>query len=271
MKSFQKLGYLLLLLGTNSQAELKSLDDYVLSNQIGQGVIDVSEVALYSGLNNADSDKSFTRITFGMDIDINANIDELILGQGSRQDGIDNSDGSATADIDFSNISLGTVNSDGSLEDFNIVDPYIEFARNSDDELIGFRIGFGEVNGTLGSSIKTLSGDIQAVGELSFLDLDSSAHNIREDQITDDLLGIDIDLSNFRTLEFTETKNMYLGVQSEAINYPKVGDGPQGTAQAGFWINLQDGATAPDLQLDGLNPTKINNAAPINHFDSYYN
>lgn len=236
-----------------------------------QSVIEVSEVALGEGTNGADSDKSFTRITLGMDIDINANIDRLVLGEGDRQDGADNSNGTATADIDFSNISLGTIDSNGNMQDLEISDPYFEFARNSDGNLIGFRLGFGEVNGVLGSEITTLSGDIEAVGELLFLDLDSSAHNIREDQIEDDLLGIDIDLANFKTLKFTETKNLYLGLQSEAINYPRINEaGSQGQAQAGFWLNLQDGATAPNLQLNGLNPSNIHNTSPNNHYSTYF-
>ena len=256
-------------------AELVALDEKGLAAHVGQGVIDVSEIALGAGTNGADADKSFTRITLGLEIDINANIDKLVLGEGIRQDGADNSGGTATADIDFSNISLGTIDANGNMQDLKIMDPYLEFARNSNGDLIGFRLGFGNVNGTLGSTITTLSGDIEAVGELDLglftIDLDSSAHGVREDQIEDDLLGIDIDFSNFKTLKFTDTQNFYLGFQSEAINYPKLNEaGKQGQAQAGFWLNLQDGATAPGLQLDGLNLTKISNSAPQNRFNGYF-
>ena len=231
--------------------------------ETSQSVIDVSEVALGAGTNGADTDKSFTRVTLGMDIDINANIDRLVLGEGIRQDGIDNSGGTATADIDFANISLGTIDSSGNLHDFQITDPYIEFARNDSGDLIGFRLGFNEVNGTLGVDINTLSGDIESVGLLGgFLPVTATSSDVRANTV-DALNILPVPLAGFHTLESEGTNNLYLGLQSEAINYPKIGAGPQGTAQAGFWLNLQDGITVPDLNFNIINPT---NSRPVNTY-----
>ena len=259
-----------------SFAELYPMTDIDMAKQSGKGVIEVSETLAGQVAQPGGIDVSFTRITIGADIDINANINRLVLGEGVRQDGLDNSDNAdrATADIDFANISLGTIDSSGIVHDFKIVDPYIEFARNNTGDLIGFRLGFGEVNGTMGVEIKTLSGDVQAVGQLSLglfsIDLDSSAHSVREDDITDDLLGLDIDLGNFQNMTFTGTNNFYLGLQSTAINYPKLGTGAQGTAQSGFWLNLQDGVTSPGLGLDSIFPISVSNEHPINRFPGYF-
>lgn len=259
-----------------SFAELYPMTDVAMAKQSGKGVIEVSETLAGQVVQPGGFDVAFTRITIGADISINANINRLVLGEGIRQDGLDNSDNAdrATADIDFANISLGTIDSSGVVHDFSIVDPYVEFARNTSGDLIGVRLGFGEANGTMGVNIKTLSGDIQAVGELSLglfsIDLDSSAHNVREDDITDDLLGINIDLGNFRNLTYNGTNNMYFGLQSKAINYPKIGAGPQGTAQPGFWLNLQDGVTSPGLTLDSLIPISVSNDSPVNRFTGYF-
>jgi hypothetical protein len=259
-----------------SFAELYPMTDIDMAKLSGKGVIEVSETLAGQVAQPGGIDVSFTRITIGADIDINANINRLVLGEGVRQDGLDNSDDAdrVIADIDFANISLGTVGPNGVVHDFKIVDPYIEFARNNTGDLIGFRLGFGEVNGTMGVEIQTLSGDVQAVGQLSLglfsINLDSSAHNVREDDITDDLLGIDIDLGNFKNLTFTGTNNFYLGLQSTAINYPKLGAGPQGTAQSGFWLNLQDGVTSPGLGLDSIFPISVSNELPVNRFTGYY-
>lgn len=247
-----------------SQAELIPLNDFDLSKEIGQGVIDVTEIPLGAGTNGADTDKSFTRITVGLDVDINANIGKLVLGEGNRPDGIDNSGGTATADIDFSNISLGTVNPDGSLSDFSIADPYFEFARNTQGDLIGFRLGFGEANGTFGVEMKTLSGDIESVGQLGGFIPVTATSNVARSNTVNALNILPIGIGGFRHLEFENTKNMYLGFQSQAINYPKIGDGPQGTAQPGFWLNLQDGVNVPDLNFNILNPS---NTKPINLFN----
>jgi hypothetical protein len=259
-----------------SFAELHPMTDVAMAKQSGKGVIVVSETLAGQVAQPGGFDAAFTRITIGASIDINANISRLVLGEGIRQDGLDNSDDAdrATADIDFANISLGTIDSNGILHDFKIVDPYVEFARNTNGDLIGVRLGFGEVNGTMGVEIKTLSGDIQAVGELNLglfsIDLDSSAHKVREDDITDDLLGIKIDLGNFKNLTYTGTNNMYIGLQSKAINYPKIGAGPQGTAQPGFWLNLQDGVSSPDLRIDSIIPISVSNDSPVNRFPGYF-
>jgi hypothetical protein len=115
---------------------------------------------------------------------------------------------------------------------------------------------------------------VQAVGVLSLglfsINLNSSAHNVREDDITDDLLGINIDLGNFKNMTYSGTNNMYLGLQSTAINYPKIGAGPQGTAQSGFWLNLQDGVTSPGLGIDSVIPVSVSNDLPTNRFNGYF-
>jgi hypothetical protein len=255
-------------------AELHPMTDVDMAQLSGQGVIQVSETLAGQVAQPNGSDVAFTRITIGADIDINANINRLVLGEGVRQDRQGNSNGLATADIDFANISLGTIDSNGVVHDFSITDPYIEFARDNAGDLIGFRMGFGEVNGTMGVEIKTLSGDVQAVGVLSLglfsINLNSSAHNVREDDITDDLLGINIDLGNFKNMTYSGTNNMYLGLQSTAINYPKIGAGPQGTAQSGFWLNLQDGVTSPGLGIDSVIPVSVSNDLPTNRFNGYF-
>jgi hypothetical protein len=70
--------------------------------------------------------------------------------------------------------------------------------------------------------------------ELFSIDLGSSTHKVREDDITDHFLGINIDLGDFRNLTYSSTNNIYFGLPSKAINYPKIGADPQGTVQSGF-------------------------------------
>ncbi|MGK0405379.1 MAG: hypothetical protein ACJAR6_000751 [Oleispira sp.] len=112
----------------------------------------------------------------------------------------------------------------------------------------------------MGVNIKTLSGDIQAVSKLSLellsIDLDSSAHKVREDHITDDFFSINIDLRDFRNLTYSGTNNIYFGLQSKTINYTKIRADPQGTAQPRFWLNLQNITTSPGPSLDSLIPQR---------------
>ncbi|MGK0405380.1 MAG: hypothetical protein ACJAR6_000752 [Oleispira sp.] len=98
-----------------SFSELSPMTDVSMAKQSGRGVIEVSETLKGQVVTPDGFDVAFTRITIGADISINANINRLVLGEGVRQDGLDNSDDAnrATADIDSS----------GVVHDFSIVDP----------------------------------------------------------------------------------------------------------------------------------------------------
>lgn len=277
------------------QAELQRLDDLALAETSGQSAIKIEEIPIdfnnMNGLRADGSDKnlSFTRITVGADIGINANIDRTVIGRRPRND-VEMPE--LGADVILNNLSLGQITRDSSgnpvMEDLEIRDPYIEIARNSANELTGLRIGFREATGVLGHDIIALSGDITSkafVDEIIGLPLGALNlteypfnHATRTNRISTrlQLLGglsptLTLHLGELGRTRLDQTKNLYLGLQSQAINYPKVGPGAQGTAQPGFWLNLQDGYSAPDLSitLTGSQGLTSQNDRPVNTFNPY--
>ncbi|WP_420589307.1 hypothetical protein [Bacterioplanoides sp.] len=272
---------LMLLVGlgisSHSVAELKPLNDAFLAEMTGQSAIKIDEIPIdfndMSGvrLDGSDKDLSFTRITLGADVDLNANIDRTVIGRRPRP-ASEVEMPELEADVILNNLSLGRIMADDQgnpiMENFSVRDPYIEIARNADNELIGLRLGFKEANGVVSHDIVALSGDITAkafVDEIiglpiGGLNLTEFPYNnaSRTNRISTELqlLGglsptLTLFLGRLGRTELQDSRNLYLGFQSQAINYPKVGPGPQGTAKPGFWLNLQDGLSAPELSITG--------------------
>lgn len=269
-------------------ADLQPMDDDSLSEMTGQSAIKVDEIPIdFSNLtgirpDGSDRDQGFTRITIGADIELNASIDRTVIGKRPRP-ASEVEMPELEADVILNNLRLGQISEqDGNplLETFNIRDPYIEIARNADNELTGVRLGFKEASGVIGHDIIALSGDITTLAEVDSIGFNNlpipiGAFNLREypfnhvsrtNRISTQLEALDVlglwsptltlHLGELGHTELSGTQNLYLGFQSEEINYPKVGAGPQGTAQPGFWLNLQDNYRAPNLEIVlGASPT----------------
>jgi|GEM_PF-5729365 len=253
-------------------------------------------------------DLAFTRIELGLAIEVNANINELRLGEYNRPGY------SKAADILLQNISLGTIEN-GEIIPVEITDPYIEFAFESDaagqaEKLAGVRLGFRNLSGTLGVNIDTLSGDaavtvqgaqlgIEVFGntvQLGTANIDAEGHGIRATGLPDvnvvggtgllaiaNIPGVDAVVSalinalngpqaldQYHTLVNNNTNNLFLSAANRQIFYPKIGTGAQSVVQPGFWLNLQDGTSLPDVNLPpvGIPPNFQGfNAYPTNCFN----
>lgn len=260
------------------QALLIPITDTELAVIGGQALIGITRLTPCAGgistpgcrPNGGDADLSFTRLRLGLEINVNANIKSLILGQ------YDNNNGNETsADIIMQNLSLGRVGN-GDLTDpantYNIINPYFEFAfkknASGHDEFAGLRIGAENISGALGTynpagancggqffqgggpcdgGIRSFSGDLSIPTCAGFqigtacigINLPSEIHDTRQTGAASPL-GI-VRLDGFGGLTSTNAQNLSISVQNQNINYPKIGNGPQGTAQSGWWINLQDG------------------------------
>ncbi|MAD45683.1 MAG: hypothetical protein CMI02_14160 [Oceanospirillaceae bacterium] len=139
----------MLLISSMADAALTALSDEQLSNQTGQAFLQIDR--------DAAGSFDFTRFTFGMDVDVSLNADLVELGNYVR-------DGEPGADIRINDFALGSVNGDGTLNPFNIQDPYFELAFETIDgkeELVGVRLGFTEALGKLSGNIESLTGNIE--------------------------------------------------------------------------------------------------------------
>jgi len=140
-------------------AELRPIADEDLSQYSGQAAIafDVSDF----GTN------SYTRVTLGMEADLQMNIETLEAGNIAR------AGESLAADINITNLGFGSISTndtdiqlDGNtyavneIIPFELNDPFFEIAQNSSDELTGFRIGFGQARGQLTGDFNSISGNV---------------------------------------------------------------------------------------------------------------
>ena len=151
---------MLLFLGSASHAALKALTDDELSYSTGQAFLQIDRTSQGS--------TDFTKFTFGMDVDVSLNSDLIELGRYDRdlnENGkIDPGEVNNGSDIRINDFALGSINDDGTINPFNIKDPFFELAFeevNGKEELVGVRLGFGEALGKLSGNIEYLTGNIE--------------------------------------------------------------------------------------------------------------
>lgn len=155
-------------------ADLQPISDSDLSEVTGQAFLSVDREYHPDETNNT----SYTRVNLGMEIDIQTNIDVLELGRYERE-----GEKAGTSDVLIEDFALGYINNrayfdrnskaprqrklDGStyaeneIVPFHIDSPFFEFAFDEDaQEIVGFRLGFGESMGVLSGKIETLTGSV---------------------------------------------------------------------------------------------------------------
>ena len=162
-KLITKLNVIVALMITTSFvcAEMRPIEDEELSEYVGQAAVafDVDQI----GTN------SYTRVTLGMEADLQMNINNVELGNYSK------SGETLAADFAATNLAFGSISTNASqvqldgqtyavndIVPFELNDPFFEIAQNSSEELIGFRLGFGQARGQLSGDFTSMSGNIGA-------------------------------------------------------------------------------------------------------------
>ncbi|MDQ5888509.1 MAG: hypothetical protein RL210_2481 [Pseudomonadota bacterium] len=153
-----------------SYAELRDIGEEGMSDVWGQAMFELTNSTITPspalGVTAPIGDTgevagpiSFSKITVGAEIELDAEIGKLRLGSYAR--GVD--DGGA--DINANNIIFTGYQRDGVYYPFKAKNPYFEFAMtNPTDsgtrEILGFRFGFEQVDGMLGAELARLSGRV---------------------------------------------------------------------------------------------------------------
>lgn len=162
-KHIHKLNVLVTLLLTTSLvcAEMRPIADEELSEYVGQAAVafDIDQI----GTN------SYTRVTLGMEADLQMNINNVELGNYAK------TGETLAADFAATNLAFGSISTDASqtqldgqtyavndIIPFELNDPFFEIAQNATEEVIGFRLGFGEARGQLSGDFTSMSGNIGA-------------------------------------------------------------------------------------------------------------
>ena len=145
--------------GAVVHAELKPIEDDELGQYSGQAAIafDVSNIGT----------TSYTRVTLGMEADVQMNVSTLEAGRYVK------SGETLAADLEIQNLGFGSISKDAAqvqldgqtyavndIVPFELNDPYFEIAQSNTEELIGFRLGFGEARGQLSGDFNSISGNV---------------------------------------------------------------------------------------------------------------
>lgn len=132
-------------------AQMQALSEEEMSDSIGQAFVKLDQYQ-QDGL-------KFSRLDFGLDIKVQLNADQLLLGEYPR---LGEAQG---ADIHFENFALGHIEN-GQIRPFEMKDPFIEWAYDDSsgrNQLTGLRLGFGDSKGKMSFDIKSLTGNIDVL------------------------------------------------------------------------------------------------------------
>ncbi|WP_309046034.1 hypothetical protein [Marinobacter sediminicola] len=155
-------------------AELSPITDHAMSEVTGQAFVSVDRQ--YHP--DANDSTAYTRVNLGMDIEVQTNVDAIEMGRYERA-----GEKPGTSDVYIEDFALGYINNQayysanpsmprqgkpdggayaqGEIVPFSISNPFFEFAQDEiTNEIVGFRLGFGDAMGVLSGSIKNLTGNV---------------------------------------------------------------------------------------------------------------
>lgn len=223
-----------------SHASLEPMTDEALDEMVGQAYIEMNSFDDTDG-------HQVSRITFGQTVKIQANADELTLGNG----GIN---GAGTADIGASDFSLGYIDiTNQEIVPFVGTNPYIEWATDTNNNIVGFRMGFEEAQGIIQMDLTSFSGNINMRGTQTYLHNGfgtGTAVSNRGTHLgtnsTDCNSGTDcMDLASLQSLSIanpdgsgTAANDFFMSFQTLASKSWRLAGGSDQAASQGFFMNL---------------------------------
>jgi hypothetical protein len=235
-------------LAAAAQAQGSRLDDAALSQVYGQALFQLTNTSL-NGLD-------FTRITLGADVQLNANLSNVRLGEYSYS-----ARNGSGADIDLGALRFGRSDGTDAQRLVKITDPYFEIvyrnvASSTTREVLGMRLGFGGIQGDIGVAFNSLSGSLLVdAGAAGSID----SHN--------DPLGgkrwdgsscaggstCALTLSQLSLLGAGDangpSRDFFISVLKQPVQFPSVNGVASDTALAGFWLNWRDRLVALGLNV----------------------
>jgi hypothetical protein len=217
------------------------IDDEALADVWGQ--------ALFTLNNTSENGYDFSRITINADIQLNANLGGIKLGQYSYN-------GSTGADIDISRLSFGSLDgSAASRSTVSITNPYIEFVYKGTDEatreVVGMRLGFGGISGDVGLVMNSVSGALLInAGARGNIDSnnDTTGQGKRWDGATCGAASCAVNFAQISGVTAGNasgaSRDFFLSILKSNVTFPAINGVVTPEAMAGFWLNWRDRLTA---------------------------
>jgi hypothetical protein len=213
------------------------LDDAELSAVYGQ--------ALLSLTNTSQDGYDFSRLTIGADIQFNANLTNVRLGEYtySARNG-------TGADIDLGALRFGRSDGTEAQRLVHVSDPYLEFVyKNTGNagtrEVVGMRLGFGSIQGDVGIQMNSVSGSLLINTPQGTVDSRTDPlGGKRWDGTTCGTATCGPSLSQLNGLTAGDasgaSRDFFLSVLRESVQFPAVNGIASDKAITGFWLNWRD-------------------------------
>lgn len=225
-------------------AEKTELTDEALSEIYGQALIDLATT------DDVVNGFQFTRIGFGAEGTINANLRNVQLGQYADPAFPTGPNG----DIDIGALQLGRLDVAGA-ELVRITNPYIEVAyrnigNDATREFIGLRVGFEGIQGDIGVILNVVSGSVLATDDPTTVVNEAVDFNARRQTSVEFPALAEIDVLRAGDAAGA-SRDFWVSLQKVSLAWPTLATGVgapvNNIAQAGFWLNWRDRLQAVDV------------------------
>jgi hypothetical protein len=221
------------------------LDDAQLSEVWGQALLTLTNTQV-NGLD-------FSRITLGADIQLNANLTNVRLGEYSYS-----ARNGTGADIDIGALRFGRSDGTEAQRTVSITDPYLEFVyKNSTDastrEVVGMRLGFGGIRGDLGVAMNAVSGslliDAGAAGTIDSRNDALGGKRWDGSACASSTCAVALSQVNAITAGNADgpSRDFFISVLKQSVQFPSVNGVASDKAMEGFWMNWRDRLLASRL------------------------
>ncbi len=212
---------------------------------------DVWGQAMFSVDNRAAAGFDFTRITLNADVKLNANFSNIKAGPL----------GAEVIDIGVLNFVHNGVDGSARQPYVQLADPYIELVYKNqtsdtlaDREIIGARIGFGSINGNLGTLFTKLQGNIlitngmgagSDAGDLSLNQAAGSSSNFACTGAGSGCVNGSIAMSKVGEVQASGPTDFFISLLSQGVS--NFGDGTTSTAPEGIAVNWTQGLSYKNI------------------------
>ncbi|MDC8785035.1 hypothetical protein [Roseateles koreensis] len=221
-----------------AQAQGKPLPDVVLSEVWGQAMVEVTNTSV----NGYD----FSKVTLNADITLSANFTNIRLGEytSTTRNG-------TGADIAISTLQFGRSDLGDAQRTVTLNNPYMEMVYSgsgSTRQVIGMRLGFEGITGSLGISAQSISGSV-AVTDSQGRTLDSRTDTLggkRWDGTTCGSAACPFSLADITAIQAGNasgaSRDFFISVLKSTVQYPTSTGMTTASdaAQAGVWLNWRD-------------------------------
>lgn len=218
------------------------IDDEALADVWGQ--------ALFTLNNTSENGYDFSRITINADIQLNANLGGIRLGEYTYS-----SRNGTGADIDISRLSFGSLDgSAASRGTVSITNPYIEFVYKGTDEatreVVGMRLGFGGISGNVGLVMNSVSGALLINTASGNIDSNNDTTGLgkRWDGATCGTASCAVNFAQISGVTAGNasgaSRDFFLSILKSNVTFPAINGVVTPEAMAGFWLNWRDRLTA---------------------------